>query len=161
MLKTRSQFLQLRERAVKAKIPVRRRSYDFGELQDAAEGLNTLLGYDFEEKRKVPTVFELKSDYLKMERLLLETSFQTVDINKYMKHADAGEGTAMGEGGEVEVWMEYYDTEGVPYYYNTNTGETAWEAPVGWNIHLWSQFQDAGTGAWCWYNNTTGEVAPM
>jgi alpha-tubulin suppressor-like RCC1 family protein len=160
MLKTRTQLLQLRAKATKAKIPVRRRSYDFGELMDAEEGLNSLLGFDFEEKRKVPTVFELKSDYLKMERLLLETNFVAVDINRFMKHAIAGTDSA-GEGGEVEVWMEYYDGAGVAYYYNTTTGESVWEAPVGWNIHLWSQFQDPGTGAWCWYNSATGEVAPM
>jgi hypothetical protein len=159
MLTMRSQFLQLRGKATKAKIPVRRRSYDFGELQDAAVGLNSLLGFEFEENLKAPSVFELKSDNLKLERLLLETNFKTVDINRYLRREEEGQGEGQGEG---EVWMEYHDEgTGAAYYYNCGTGETAWEAPVGWNVQLWSQFQDSSTGQWCWYNNTTGEVAPM
>jgi hypothetical protein len=164
MLALRTQLLRLREKATKVKIPVRRRSYDWGELQDAEEGLNSLLGFEFEEGRreKAPTKFELRSDGLKMERLLLETNFKTVDINRYLLQPGQGAGEGVGEGmGEKEVWLEYWDEGGTAYYVNSATGESVWEAPGGWNVELWSQFQDNVTGQWCWYNNTTGEVAPM
>jgi hypothetical protein len=157
MCETRNTLLALRKRAAREKIPVRRRSFDFGEIQDEEDLINSILGYVFEENFQPPTLMQIRADNVKMERIMMETEFKTVDIDAMLKlSSDRGP-----EYGDVEVYMEYFDDGGYPYYYNSSTGATVWEAPQAWNVHLLTQYQNAHSGEWFWYNNTTGESLPM
>ena len=154
LCETRNTLLALRKRSVREKIPVRRRSFDFGEIQDGEDLINSIMGYVFEEDFQPPTLMQIRADNVKMERILMEADFKEVDIEAQLK-------VDRPEVDSAEVFMEYFDDSGYPYYYNSTSGETLWEAPQGWNIHVLTQYQDVHSGEWYWYNNTTGESTPM
>jgi hypothetical protein len=60
----------------------------------------------------------------------------------------------------MSSWIKTADDDGNEYYYNTVTGETAWELPEGATLagktDAWEAVQD-GEGNTYYVNNVTGE----
>ena len=64
----------------------------------------------------------------------------------------------------ASVWDQYFDDAGVPYFFNTITGESTYDAPASrpqsppadeHHERAWIQQQD-DNGDWYWYNTLTG-----
>lgn len=73
---------------------------------------------------------------------------------KAMGLDDDGQGDSLAT---VEIWQEHFSpNDGNVYFYQPDTGESSWEAPMGDKVQIVSQLQDA-SGAWFWHNNATGE----
>lgn len=73
LFETRNNFSKLRKRAIdREKLPVRRRSFDNGEDQDNSNGINGILGYEFETPFKPPNSNELRKDLGFMEKKMID-----------------------------------------------------------------------------------------
>lgn len=62
---------------------------------------------------------------------------------------------------EMRVWQEHYADDGKTYYYDPYTGESQWDYPQGAEDQVETQYQDEASGAWYWFNSTTGEAKWM
>jgi len=72
MFEVRNLFAQTRAKAAEVeKLRVRRRSFDLGEMKDEDDGILTVLGYEFEEPYKQPTLSELRRDSSIMENRMI------------------------------------------------------------------------------------------
>ena len=81
LFETRNNLSKLRKRATdKYKIPVRRRSFDLGEEQDNINGINGILGYEFEPPYKTASSYELRKDLGLMERKMIDAGM--IDTSK-------------------------------------------------------------------------------
>lgn len=88
LFETRNNFSKLRKRAAdKDRLPVRRRSFDIGEDKDNKNGINGILGYEFEPPFKAPTSFELRKDLGLMEKKMIDSGM----VNTSKKGSDSAE----------------------------------------------------------------------
>lgn len=162
LLAVRRDVAQLRRRCDKRdKMPVRRRSFDVGEILDEEQGdINGQLQLEVSKPLELQSKFDIQSDSIRMEQAIFQARFRRLD--------DPFE--AMGSGGtssqqwsavtldsEVTIWKEYY-AEASPYYYNDLSGESVWDYPLDSNSQVLTQYQDTD-GTWYWYNYTTGEYS--
>eukprot|EP00603_Paraphysomonas_imperforata_P009937 CAMPEP_0114480780 /NCGR_PEP_ID=MMETSP0104-20121206/17317_1 /TAXON_ID=37642 ORGANISM="Paraphysomonas imperforata, Strain PA2" /NCGR_SAMPLE_ID=MMETSP0104 /ASSEMBLY_ACC=CAM_ASM_000202 /LENGTH=557 /DNA_ID=CAMNT_0001656293 /DNA_START=1 /DNA_END=1674 /DNA_ORIENTATION=+ len=184
MFDLRNTVLGLKTRAKKkAKIRVRRRSFDHGEILDDVDKINTSLGYVFDEKFKPPMISQLQKDSSAMDTMILAAELEETDPLKqihlmgskpgiYDHGGYAGKATGGGGGSgagpetneevEITVWKEFYADDGAVYYFNELTGESLWDKPVGDdNVHILQQYQDTTDQQWYWFNTTTSESIPM
>lgn len=158
MFDIRNSVAHLRRKARKReKLAFRRRSFDFGEWRDDECQINETLGYVLEEPFEVPTVYELRSDLLKMEKCMVLIS--TASANPSMSGSLPPTARVHAAVSSVELWKEYFTEEGYKYYFNDATGESKWELPIGSTIQILSPYYDENYGEWYWYNNTTGETS--
>ena len=179
---TRNTLLGLQTRAKKkAKIRIRRRSFDHGEILDDKDKINTSLGYVFDESFKPPMINQLQKDSTTMDALILKAELEETDPLKQI-HLMGGKnagiydhgGYAGGGGGgggagvhgeeevEIIVWKEFYADDGTVYYYNELSGQSLWDKPTGDdNVHILQQYQDTKDKQWYWFNTTTSESIPL
>ena len=175
MIETRNTLLGLKTHARKrAKIHVRRRSFDYGEELDAADYINTSLGYVFDENPKLPLVNQLQKDSIMMENLIYKADLPETDPLKQIQmmgkktgiyeiggQAGVDQSELLAEEVENIEWKEFYAEDGTVYYFCESTGESSWSKPVGGNIHILQQFQDTKDEKWYWFNTVTGETSPL
>lgn len=182
MFETRNTLLGLQTRAKKkAKIRIRRRSFDHGEILDDHTKLNTALGYVFDESFKAPMISQLQKDSIAMESLILRADLEETDPLKQIhlmgtrpgiydhggytgdehKHRSNGGRGEYEEEVEIAIWKEFYADDGAVYYYNEATGESLWDKPTTDNVHILQQYQDTADKQWYWFNTTTSESILM
>ena len=183
MFETRNTLLGLKTRAKKkAKIRVRRRSFDHGEILDDAEKINTALGYVFDESFKAPMINQLQKDSSAMDGMILAAELPETDPWKqihlmakkpgiYDHGGYTGTGNDNGGAGaggpetnaetDIDVWKEFYADDGSVYYFNDVSGESSWDIPSADNVHILQQYQDTTDQQWYWFNTTTSESIPM
>jgi hypothetical protein len=181
LMQLRYSYADLKIKARKDKMPVRRRSFDFGEECDEMEGINKILNIPYEEKHKIQTTYDIKTDLVNMENSIILAQLKygksdeelLRDLPKvgYLISHDNRASKSTPEvvssssdwrvGSDyVTIWKEYY-SEDTPYYYNDVTGESIWEYPSDPNSQVLSQYQDERDGKWYWYNYSTGESYVM
>jgi hypothetical protein len=180
MFDTRNTLLGLQTRAKKkAKIRVRRRSFDHGEILDDRDKINTSLGYVFDESFKPPMLNQLQKDSTAMESMILAADLPVTDPLKQI-HLMGGKGAGIYDHGgytgndnggplgvseeeaDIAIWKEFYAEDGTVYYFNDQTGESLWEKPTGDdNVHILQQYQDTADKQWYWLNTTTNESTPL
>ena len=67
------------------------------------------------------------------------------------------------EGGSVrpDLWQENYTDDGNVYYFNPNTGQSAWDLQSQHNRQSLRPLQDPASKARYWMNLTTGDTVRM
>lgn len=87
LFEARNNFSKLKKRAAdKDKLLVRRRSFDLGEEKDNANGINGILGYEFEAPFKPPNYNELRKDLGSMEKKMIDAGM--INTSKKEDNAD-------------------------------------------------------------------------
>jgi len=89
MFEVRNLFAQTRAKAAEVeKLRVRRRSFDIGEMNDDDDGILAVLGYEFEEPYKQPTLSELRRDSSIMENRMIFAGIQKAKEKKKVAAPD-------------------------------------------------------------------------
>ena len=81
MFETRNAFSKLRVQSRQVdRMFVRRRSFDMGEEADGRDDITNSIGYEYEERYVVPTIFELRGDSTTMGSRILLSGYDLNDI---------------------------------------------------------------------------------
>ena len=182
MFSTRNNFSRLRYCShVEWGCPVRRRSFDLGEVKDVDEGVLDRLGYRFEcpqeSFRKIEDL-EIDAYYMqeKMERRWpphhLQEEFALSHrlylpknwvLQTSLTDESAEDNQTMRFEKGTEYWKEYFDeaSAGRPYYVSGSTGESRWEEPAaledGRKVVVLKRMYDVASGLWYYNDDQSGQ----
>ena len=171
MMESRVRFAEVRASArVEYYLPIRKRSFDRGEIYDDEDGITAEIGLEYEPPLLTAVRDNLLLDQVRLERRLAKCRWYLVylatlknggDTPLLLKKKPPPPPPPIPTPTNQTVWQVHTTEEGKTFYYNPINGESLWDAPRGNNIQLQYMYQDYVSGAWYWYNESTGETAWM